>query len=86
VLHVLLKLDPGRPIPQTMKSSSSSRSRMVLTGIGFALGFLTALWLGFAVVVAAFVPGHWGDVLRIASVCLVVLAMSAVLIRIGRAA
>jgi hypothetical protein len=78
---------PERPILQTMKTlRSRPRSRMVLAGIGIALGFLTAAWLGFAIVVAAFVPGHWGDVLRISAVCLVVLGVSAVLIRIGRAA
>jgi hypothetical protein len=70
-----------------MKTSPSRPpSRVVLAGIGVALGFLTAVWLGSAIVVAAFVPGHWGDVLRISAVCLVVLAVSAVLIRIGRAA
>jgi hypothetical protein len=78
---------PERPILQTMNTlPSRPQSRMVLAGIGVALGFLMAAWLGFAIVVAAFVPGHWGDLLRIASVCLVVLAMSAVLIRIGRTA
>lgn len=78
---------PERPILQTMKTSPSRpRSRMVLAGIGVALGILTAVWLGFAIVMAAFVPGHWGDVLRISVVCLVVLAVSAVLTRIGRAA
>jgi hypothetical protein len=55
----------------------------MLSGIGFALGFLTVLWLAFAVVVAAHVPGHWTDVLRIASACLVSGVISAVLIRIG---
>jgi hypothetical protein len=58
----------------------------VLSGIGLLLGVLTALWLAIAVVVAAYVPGHWGDVLRIASVCLVSGVISAVLIRIGHRA
>jgi hypothetical protein len=68
------------------KFARRQRFRTVLSGIGFTLGFLTALWLAFAVVVAAYVPGHWGDVLRIASVCLVPGVISAALIRIGHTA
>jgi hypothetical protein len=56
----------------------------VLSGIGFALGFLAAVWLGFAIFAAAYVPGHWGDVVRIAGVCVVPGVTSIALIRIGR--
>jgi hypothetical protein len=76
-----------RPIQPSMSTlSKRPRSRAVLSRIGLALGLLTASWLCFAVVAAAYVPGHWGDVLRISSVCLVSGVISTVLIRVGHRA
>jgi hypothetical protein len=56
----------------------------VLWGVGFGLALIAFGWLLFAFVMAVLVPGHWGDVLRIASVCAGVWATSGVLIRRGR--
>jgi hypothetical protein len=76
-----------RPIQPSMSTlSKRPRSRAVLSRTGFALGLLTASWLCFAVVTAAYVPGHWDDVLRISSVCLVSGVISTVLIRVGHRA
>src|SRR6266545_3277440 len=54
------------------------------SGVGFALALIAFAWLLLALVMAVLVPGHWGDVLRIASVCAGVWGASAVLVQRGR--
>ena len=41
----------------------------VLLGVGFSLALIAFAWLLFALVMAVLIPAHWGDVLRIVSVC-----------------
>jgi hypothetical protein len=67
-----------------MRTSIRRRYREVLSGIGFGLALLAAIWLGSAILMAALIPGHWGDVVRIASACVVAGIISVVLVRTGR--
>jgi hypothetical protein len=59
----------------------------VISGIGLTfalLALLVGVDLVIAIVVAAQIAGHWGDVLRIALVCSVVSILGVALIRVGR--
>jgi hypothetical protein len=55
----------------------------LLSDTGLALALIAFAWAQPACIRAVLVPGHWGDVLRIGSVCAGVWIVSGVLIRTG---
>ena len=84
-LGVPFRVAHGPPIQAPMRGSSTgSRPRQVLLGIGLATALLALLYLAFAVCMAIYAPGHWGDVLWIASLCLAAGVIAVALIRTGR--
>jgi hypothetical protein len=69
---------------QWMTRSLDAALRRGAFATGLALATLTVLWLVSALAMASLIPGHWGDVARIALASLVSGTTSAVLIRRGR--
>jgi hypothetical protein len=67
-----------------MTRSRDAALRRGAFATGLALATLTVLWLVSALAMATLIPGHWGDVARIALASLVSGTASAVLIRRGR--
>jgi hypothetical protein len=67
-----------------MTRSREAALRRVAFATGLTLATLTVLWLVSALAMASLIPGHWGDVARIALASLASGTASAVLIRRGR--
>jgi low temperature requirement protein LtrA len=63
-----------------MTRSRDTALRRVALATGLVLATLTVLWLVSALATASLIPGHWGDVARIALASLVSGTASAVLI------
>jgi hypothetical protein len=66
---------------RTTKATSSGQ---VLSGVGWTLALLAAIYLGFAVALGSQAPGHWGDVVKIGAVCAAAGFGAFWLIRMGR--